>query len=115
MADIHISFPYGMLEPLREQLDAGLQSDRAERDDRWVTEMRNQIHDTEVEISSVLARKTLTLRELLNLKPGDVLPIDVPKQVDLLIENVPVFRGEFGAVNGRRGIKVQSVRRPSPN
>lgn len=115
MADIHISFPYGMLEPLREQLDAGLQSDRAERDDRWVTEMRNQIHDTEVEISSVLARKTLTLRDLLNLKPGDILPIDVPKQVDLLVENVPVFRGDFGAVNGRRGIKVQSVRRPSPN
>ncbi|HRD62779.1 MAG TPA: hypothetical protein PL137_17890, partial [Nocardioides sp.] len=23
VADIHISYPYGMLEPLREQLDAG--------------------------------------------------------------------------------------------
>ena len=113
VADIHISYPYGMLEPLREQLDAGLQSDRAERDERWVTEMRAQINDTEVEISSILTRKTLALRDLLNLKPGDILPIEMPKQLDLLVENVPVFRGEYGAHGGKRAVKITEVRQPS--
>jgi flagellar motor switch protein FliM len=113
IADIHVSFPYGMLEPLREQLDAGLQSDRAERDERWVTEMRAQINDTEVEISSVLTQKTLALRDLLNLKPGDILPIEMPKQLDLLVENVPVFRGEFGAHGGKRAVKITEVRPPA--
>ena len=33
--DIHITLPYSMIEPLREVLDSGMQSDRVEQDDRW--------------------------------------------------------------------------------
>jgi len=33
--DFHITMPYSMLEPMREILDAGLQSDRDDADGRW--------------------------------------------------------------------------------
>jgi flagellar motor switch protein FliM len=39
-----------------------------------------------------------------------VLPIEMPKQIDLLVENVPVFRGEFGAHGGKRAVKITEVR-----
>ena len=31
--DIHVTLPYSMLEPIRELLDAGIQSDRNDRDE----------------------------------------------------------------------------------
>jgi len=33
--DLHITLPYSMIEPIRDLLDAGMQSDRSERDTRW--------------------------------------------------------------------------------
>ena len=34
-ASMHVDMPYSMIEPLREVLDSGVQSDRAEHDERW--------------------------------------------------------------------------------
>jgi len=115
VGDIHVTLPYSMLEPMRELLDAGIQSDRVERDERWVGALREQIEDAEVEVSSELARARLTLRELMNLKPGDVIPITMPREVEVCVENVPIFRGEFGSANGRRAIKINNVIRPRPS
>ncbi len=33
--EIHLTMPYTMLEPLKDTLRAGMQSDRADRDERW--------------------------------------------------------------------------------
>ena len=33
---LHVVMPYSMIEPLREVLDSGVQSDRAEQDERWL-------------------------------------------------------------------------------
>jgi flagellar motor switch protein FliM len=112
VGDIHVTLPYAMLEPMRELLDAGIQSDRVERDERWINSLREQVEDAEVEISSELTQARLTLRELINLKPGDILPINLPREVELCVERVPIFRGEFGIAHGKRAIKVTTVIRP---
>ena len=113
---LHVTIPYSMIEPIRDQLDAGLQSDRAERDERWTQALEAQIKDTEVGIESQLASATISLRQLMNLKAGDVLPIQMPKTVDLYVEDMPVFRGEFGISNGRNAVRVTDViRRPAPH
>ena len=111
--DIHITLPYAMIEPIRDMLDAGIQSDRIERDERWIGAMRDNVQQAEVELSSELASAQITLRALMNLKPGDVIPIDMPRAVDVCVERVPLFRGEFGVVNGHRAIKVSSLLRPN--
>src|SRR5690606_39898255 len=33
--DMHVTMPYSMIEPLREVLDSGVQSDVDEHDERW--------------------------------------------------------------------------------
>lgn len=107
--EMHVALPYSMLEPLRELLDAGVQSDRVDRDENWTFAMRDQLLDAEVELSSVLARRQISLRELSRLKVGDVIGIDVPPQVFLDVEQTPLFSGEFGVHNGRNAIKVNAV------
>ena len=110
--DIHITLPYSMLEPIRELLDAGIQSDRNDRDESWAIMLREQLDTAEVELSSVLAKRRMSLRELTSLKIGDVLPIEMPKQVPLCVEGIPVFTGEFGVSNERNAIKITATHPP---
>jgi len=111
--DMHVTMPYSMVEPIRELLDAGIQSDRSEVDERWILALREEVKSAEVEISTVLAEATLSVGELVNLKPGDVIPIEMPKLVTTFAEDVPVFRAKLGQSRGNLAVKlIQHVERP---
>ncbi len=106
---LHVTFPYSMIEPIRDLLDAGIQSDRGGKDERWAASLREQIQDAEVEISSELARTTISLRTLAGLKAGDVLPINLPKSLNLCVEQLPLFRGTFGVAHGQNAVRITGV------
>lgn len=104
--EIHLTLPYAMVEPIRELLDAGMQSDRSEQDQRWARSIRQEIGLARVEVHATLAEAEMTVGELLSLKPGDVLPIDLPESVVLQAEGVPVLRGRFGVSNGQNAVQM---------
>ncbi|WP_028006902.1 flagellar motor switch protein FliM [Solimonas flava] len=106
---LHLTFPYSMLEPIRDLLDAGIQSDRGDKDERWPLALREQVRDLEVETSCELLRATMSLRQLTQLKAGDVIPVTLPRTLELCVEDVPLFRGSFGVANGRNAVRVQEV------
>ena len=110
--DIHVTLPYSMLEPIRDVLDAGIQSDRNDRDESWGITLRDQLNTAEVELSSVIARRRMSLRELTKLKVGDILPIDMLREVPVCVEGLPVFTGEFGIANDRNAIKITAAQPP---
>ena len=110
--ELHVTMPYAMIEPLREVLDSGMASDRVDKDERWAHTLREEIEDAEVELSTLLGRTNITLAELLNLKPGDILNCDFTGKVLVLAEDVPMFRGSFGLSHGQQAIKFEEkVRR----
>lgn len=110
--NLHVTMPYAMIEPLREVLDAGVASDRVERDERWMVCLREEMEDAEVELTTILGRSSVTLAELLNLKSGDVLPCDFTGKVTVLAEDVPVLRGGLGTSRGRQAVKIhERIRR----
>ncbi|MCK7575785.1 MAG: flagellar motor switch protein FliM [Chromatiales bacterium] len=104
--NMHVTFPYSMIEPIREVLDTGLQSDRSGVDRRWQRALEEEIPLAKVEISSVLTEATLTVEQLLAVKPGDIIPVDLPETVILNVEDIPLFRGKFGVSNGINAIKI---------
>ncbi|WP_411834814.1 flagellar motor switch protein FliM [Pseudoxanthomonas mexicana] len=110
--DLHITLPYAMLEPIRELLDAGIQSDRVHEDDAFRDSVREALRSAEVTVSSVLAERRISLRQLTSLKIGDVLPIDLPRQVAVCVEQTPVFTGEFGTSNGNNAVKIVATHPP---
>lgn len=112
--DMHVAFPYSMLEPIRDLLDAGIQSDRVEKDENWVQALRAQLYDAELELSSTLAEARMSLRELMQLKAGDIIPIDLPARIPLRVQGVPLFQGEFGVSNGQRAVKIVEITPFSP-
>jgi flagellar motor switch protein FliM len=110
--EMHVVLPYSMLEPIRDLLDAGLQSDRAERDDSWTVQLRQQIEESEVAVSSQLCEVSVSLRQLAGFKVGDIVPIELPKRISLCVEGVPVFEGEFGVANGRNAVQISRIIKP---
>lgn len=108
---VHVTLPYSMLEPIRDQLDAGIQSDRDDMDERWSRTLREHVEEAEVELSTVLARRRISLRELMELRPGDVIPIDLPRNTEILVEDIPTYSGAFGVSGGRNAVKITEHRR----
>ncbi len=104
--DLHVTLPYSMVEPIRELLDAGVQSDRDDTDDRWSVALVEEIKEAQVELSSLLTETEITLDELNALKCGDIIPIDLPENVTIRVEDIPVFRGTFGVSDGKNAIKI---------
>jgi len=117
--EIHITLPYSMLEPIRELLDAGIQSDRIDRDASWNTSLREQLQCVDVCISSVLAQKQIDIEQLTKLKVGDIFPIELSTRVPVCVEGIPVLQGEFGQINGKNAIKItapdETDSRPEPS
>lgn len=112
--DFHITMPYSMLEPIRELLDAGIQSDSDQKDERWQVSLRNELLEAPVEVVSNLMEVNTTLRSVMNFKKGDIIPIDVPTEITACVEEIPVMRGMYGWSNGKNAIKVTERISSSP-
>jgi len=104
--DVHITMPYSMIEPLRELLDAGVASDRVEHDERWALALKEEIEDADVELTTTLGRARLTMQQLMELRPGDVIPCDFSGRATILAEEVPIFRGAFGVSHGQQAVQI---------
>lgn len=106
--DCHVTMPYSMVEPIRELLDAGVQSDRADTDERWLISLKEEIKDAEIEMKCPLADIEITFNDLVSLKAGDVIPLDLPDFVTASIEDIPVFRGRYGVSRDKLAFKIEN-------
>lgn len=104
--DLHLTFPYSMIEPIREVLDAGVQSDVDDVDERWQQSLREDIMDARVPVHGTLVERDISLREVAALKAGDIIPVDLPEEFILQANGVPVFRGKMGISNENLAVKI---------
>jgi flagellar motor switch protein FliM len=104
--DIHVTMPYSMIEPMRELLDAGVASDRVEHDERWLQALKEELEDAEVDLHMILGRGRVSVAELVNLKAGDVIPVDFTGRATVVAEDVPIFRGHYGVSHGMHALKI---------
>lgn len=107
--DIHVTLPYSMLEPIRELLDTGLQSDSSSDDGRWSKSMKEEILAADVELTAELTQIRSSLQKILDFKVGDILPILMPKTVTVKAEQVPVFNATFGEHKDKVALKVTNL------
>ena len=111
--DFHVALPYSMLEPIRELLDAGVQSDKEDTDMRWSKALRDEIMDVPVELSTKFLEVELSLQEIMDFKAGDIIPIEMPDHIAVLIENLPSFRAKLGRSRDNLALKIESkIKRP---
>lgn len=103
---IHICKPYSMIEPLRELLYSTMQGDHVVADKRWLHMLSKQIQAAEIELTAVLGQSKTTVDQVLKMKVGDFMPMDVPENVVAHVSGVPVMECKYGVFNNQYALKV---------
>jgi flagellar motor switch protein FliM len=104
--DLHITFPYSMIEPIKETLDAGMQSDIDEVDERWVKALQEDVRRAKVNLNCKIVEREITLRDILDLQEGDVIPVEMPESVTLTANGVPIFETRLGSSRGYLALQI---------
>ena len=107
--DFHVCMPYSMVEPLRDLLASTMAADRTEVDNRWVNLLSKQVQVAEVDLVATLAEADITLGQILNLKKGDVISVEIPESIVASVSGIPVAECHYGTVNNQYALKVDQI------
>ena len=106
-ADMHICFPYSMVEPIRDLLYSSMQSDQLSTDQRWIVMLRRQLKDAEVEIAAHIATTTVSLGQILKMKTGDIIPLSIPDKIIAKVDDIPLMECAYGQQGGQYALKIE--------
>jgi flagellar motor switch protein FliM len=107
--DFHICMPYAMIEPIRDLLYSSMQGERMEVDERWARLMTKQVQSAEVDLVANLGEAPVNLGQILNMKVGDVISLDIPEAIVAEVDGVPVLECNYGILNGQYALKVNKI------
>ncbi|PKO40688.1 MAG: flagellar motor switch protein FliM [Betaproteobacteria bacterium HGW-Betaproteobacteria-3] len=105
--DMHICIPYSCLEPIRETLYSPLQGDQQEPDKRWVNLLTQQIKSATVSLAAELAHSEATVGELMALKKGDFIELDLAPTLVATVDGVPIFECQYGTMGSHYGLQIK--------
>lgn len=104
--DMHITMPYSMIEPVKDILDSGMTGDVHEVDERWIKALRRDILRASVDLECTVVEKQMSLRDIIDLKQGDVIPVDIPEALTLRANGVPIYKTRMGTSRGNLGLEI---------
>ena len=113
--EFHICMPYAMIEPVRDLLYSSMQGDHLEVDKRWLRLLAQQVQAAEVELTAILGHTSVTFNQILKMKPGDILALDIPEAITAAVDGVPVMECRYGHFNGQYALKVEKMLTTSAN
>ncbi len=109
IGEMHLCIPYSMIEPIRDLLRYSMNSESFTHDQRWAHMLNTQIQFAEVEVVANLCTIETTLRNILDMKTGDIIPLSIENLVELKADNVPIMECSYGKVNGQYALRVEHL------
>jgi flagellar motor switch protein FliM len=103
---LRLAIPYASLDPIREKLKSALGSSGPAG--QWAGFFADEVEQMDVVTTAQLARIKLTVRDILDLRVGDVLSLDCQPDsaVKLLVEGYPKFSGLVGLCDGEKALRI---------
>jgi len=101
--EIIFSIPLSALEEVRDRLKSSFLLEQEGEDNSEANKrLRRHLYDTEVELRAIVDTVPLSMREVLNLQPGDFIPLHkrAMEQVSLRVEEKPMFMGRGAEHDG---------------
>ncbi|MDQ8757161.1 FliM/FliN family flagellar motor switch protein [Sphingosinicella sp. LHD-64] len=108
-ATIEILYPVAGLRSLEHLLAAKPSDDVGLTGSDWRRRMGTAVGEVRIKARTVLARPELPLSELMQLRPGDVIPVSLPTHVPLLVEGRRFAIGTIGEHDGRAALKIEKI------
>jgi flagellar motor switch protein FliM len=113
--NIELLLPYATIEPIRSVLLQMFMGEKFGRDPIWEGHLATEISQAEIGVDAVLYESNIPLKQLMTLKVGDTLPLDM--RADALVSvrcgTVTLTEGRMGRVGDRVAIRVtKPLRKP---
>lgn len=101
--------PFSIIEPIKDKLSSGYQSDQPEIDRGWRERLLGRLKYAEVEVKVELGRRQIMVHELLRLKVGDVFSLekDIMEPLVVRIQGIPKFLGKAGVYGNNQAVQVE--------
>lgn len=110
---VNICIPYLVLEPIMEKLSVHFyySSSGQKGSPEAVDAIRKKIENTKVPVKVVLGKTIITVKDLLELKVGDVIPVNrnVNEELEVFIGQRPKFLGKPGLFSNKYSIQITQV------
>lgn len=103
---LRVCLPYAAIEPIRDILIAETQADFTLADDRWSSLLAIEIQAVDITLVAELAVLDSTVADVLAMKVGDFLALQVEPQITASVDGVPLFECQHGATHARYAIRI---------
>ncbi|PAY04336.1 MULTISPECIES: flagellar motor switch protein FliM [Bradyrhizobium] len=113
--NVELLLPYATIEPIRNVLLQMFMGEKFGRDPIWEGHFATEVAQAEISVDAVLYEAEIPLKELMKLKVGDTLPLDIRSDalVSVRCGNVTLTEGRMGRVGDRVAIRVtKNLRKP---
>jgi flagellar motor switch protein FliM len=114
--NIELLLPYATIEPIRAVLMQMFMGEKFGRDPIWEGHLATEIAQAQISVDAVLYEADMPLRQLMSLKVGDTLPLEMRPDalVSVRCGNVTLTEGRMGRVADRVAIRVtKQLRKPN--
>ena len=104
-----LAIPFFALEPYKEKLKNRMfDVITVSGGQVWTQSLKDELLNVDTEVSAIFASFPLTIREILNLKSGDVIELDALSSEGqmLAVEDKQKFKVVTGVKNGKRAIRI---------
>jgi flagellar motor switch protein FliM len=108
-SSIDLVFPLAAMRVHEAQLAAKVHAEAGPVDSEFRYRMARALEQVRLPVRSVVARPTLSVSELMALKPGDVIPITLSPKVPLIVGNRLLAEGTIGEQEGRAAFQIETV------
>lgn len=108
---LDLLYPVAALKPHTPSLTGKVHAKTAAPDPAWRTGLTRAVMGVKFPIRSVLAEPMVSLNLLMDLKPGDVIPISFGAEVPVMVGGDRLGFGTVGTSNGKAAIKLNSITR----
>ena len=110
---IRIGMPYKILDKVKNKLRRTVQNVKESNDEKWTQTFYKKLQVIPMEMVSELGKITLPVKQLMELKKGDVINMPKPDGILIYANKVPILEGKIGEVNGQVAIKVNNWIKPN--
>ncbi|MFZ2525936.1 MAG: flagellar motor switch protein FliM [Candidatus Ferrigenium altingense] len=105
----HVCMPYSMLEPLKDLLYSTMQGEHLAVDKRWLQLLSKQVQSANIELVATLGQADMTFEQVLKIRNGDIIPLEVGESIIASVDGVPVMECKYGAFNNQYALKVEKM------
>lgn len=110
-----ILLPYATIEPIRGVLLQMFMGEKFGRDQIWEEHLATEIGQAAVSVDAVLYEAKLPLRQIMELKVGDTLPLEIRPDAQITVRcgDISLTEGRMGRVGDRISVRVSKpLRKP---